>query len=111
MSNTDSLNKLRESKKNSSVVIEKSKIGSKEQEEIEDFKQRRELREGFDKKVFWLLIAQVVFVALMLIFQGFKVWGFSLNEWAFGIFVNGALVQTYFIVRQMAIHLFPKDLK
>lgn len=71
-------------------------------------RQHRELRDIIQKKVFWLLWVQLGFLFALLLLQGFRLWGFQLNEWAFGVLVNGALVQTFFIVRFIVAHLFPQ---
>lgn len=78
-------------------------------EDIALKKQHRELRELIQKKVFKLLWVQLFFLFALLLLQGFRLGGFQLNEWAFGILVNGALVQTFFIVRFIVAHLFPQS--
>lgn len=72
-------------------------------------RQHRELRDLIQKKVFRLLWAQLIALVVLLVLQGFRLWGFQLNEWAFGVLVNGALVQTFFIVRFIVAHLFPQN--
>ncbi len=81
-------------------------------ENIEDRRQRRTQRERLENRVFLLLAFQVIFLVILIIAQGFKLWGFSLNEWAFGIFVNGSLIHTYLLARYIAADLYtePKNL-
>lgn len=83
------------------------------EEHIKDIEHRREQRERFDNRVFWLLVCQVAFLIVLISLQGFKVFGFSLNDWAFGIFVNGSLIQSFLLVRYIAADLYtePKNTK
>jgi hypothetical protein len=59
-----------------------------------------------------LLSFEVLFIAYVMLSQGAKVLLFSqvpfgLNEWAFGLFVNVALVQTCVLIMPIAQSLFP----
>ena len=54
-----------------------------------------------------LLICEFFFLLLLIIFQGFKFFSFQLNEWSFGLFINGCIVQTFLLVGYMIKHLFP----
>lgn len=78
------------------------------EEEIADRQTTRELRKGVGTKVLYTLWAQISFLAIMILFQGFKLCGFELNEWVFGVFVNGVLIQTFFLVRVIVQDLYPK---
>lgn len=78
-------------------------------EEVHLKRQHRELRGLIQKKVFQLLWVQLFFLFALLLLQGFRFQGFQLNEWAFGILVNGALIQTFFIVRFIVAHLYPQS--
>lgn len=76
-------------------------------EEIQISAQRRHLRSLIQSKIFYTLWGQLAFLFILLLLQGFKLWGFALNDWSFGILVNGAIIQTFFIVRFIVVHLFP----
>lgn len=76
------------------------------EQHIKDIEHRRKQRERLDNRVFLLLLFQVVFLVTLILFQGFKLFNFSLNEWAFGIFVNGSLIQTYLLARYIAADLY-----
>jgi hypothetical protein len=59
-----------------------------------------------------LLSFEVLFIAYVMLSQGAKILLFSslpfgLNEWAFGLFVNVALVQTCVLIMPIAQSLFP----
>lgn len=54
-----------------------------------------------------ILYLEILFVCVLLLFQGFGWWGFKLNNWAFGFFINGCLVQTLFLIKHIVINLFP----
>lgn len=67
----------------------------------------RKLRAEVGRKIIWTLWAELVFLAILIGFQGFKWFEFNLNEWAFGLFVNGVVWQTFFLVRMIVQNLFP----
>ena len=96
------------SKDSASTLLEEAERQRK-QEHIEDLRQRRALRQDYSGRLFLLLVVQVAFVGVLILCQGWRLWGFRLHEWAFGIFINGSLIQTFFIVRQIVVHLFPVD--
>lgn len=75
----------------------------------EDKIQRRKLRKKITKWIIRMLYGELGFVALAVAFQGFGFFGFSLNEWMFGLFVNGVVLQTFFTVKIIVKHLFPED--
>lgn len=57
-------------------------------------------------KIFWLLIIQVVFLMLMIIFQAFGFFEFKLNDWVFGFFINGSLIHTYLLMKQIVTGVY-----
>lgn len=65
------------------------------------------------RDIFWIitsiLIVEIIFLFALIIFQAFKFFNFNLNEWTFGIFVNGCLLQTFFLIRCIVAHIFPAD--
>lgn len=86
-------------------------IGAEEEAEEQVRKDRendRALKGQTHISIFKILRWQIVGVFALMLLQGFHVWGFKLDQWAFGIFLNGTLVQTYFLVRFIVEHLYPK---
>ena len=73
----------------------------------QDRGQRRELQKSIQWKVFITLWAQLGTLFVLMLLQGFRFQGFVLNDWAFGILVNGTLIETFFLVRFIVSHLFP----
>lgn len=71
--------------------------------------QRRQLRGRISSRIMWMLYGELGFVIVVVILQGFKPCDFSLNEWMFGLFVNGVILQTFFTIRIIVRHLFPQD--
>jgi hypothetical protein len=61
--------------------------------------------------IFGILIAEVLFLFSIIYFQGFHVHGFSLNDWVFGVFSNGCLIQTFFLIQYIVKHLYPQIIK
>ena len=102
----------------SPVSDKQSTIGHASQQEsdknlasqiIKDKEQRRQMRQDFEKKVFRLLTGQIIFLGVLILLQGFNFLGFKLDEWVFGLLVNGSLVYTYFIIRYIVSDLFTGD--
>lgn len=89
--------------------LTKSAISEAEEEQNrKDREKDRELKEKTHSAVFRILIAQIIGLFVLMLLQGWGLWGFGLNQWAFGVFLNGTLVQTYFLVRFIVEHLYPK---
>lgn len=65
-----------------------------------------DLRPKFARNVYWLLLGQVAFLGLLILLQGFGLWGFKLHDIVFGIFTSGNLLCAYGIVRHIAMYLF-----
>ena len=72
-------------------------------------KQDTEQRKDLSNRVYWLLIAQVIFLALMITFQGFGWCGFNLNDWVFGLFINGSLIHTYLLMKQIVTGVYSNE--
>ncbi len=89
------------------LTTESEQEAEKEQDR-EDRKKDRELKEKTHSAVFKILRWQIIGLFVLMLLQGWGFWGFSLNQWAFGVFLNGTLVQTYFLVRFIVEHLYPK---
>ena len=77
-----------------------------QRENIAWSRSRRKHRKKFDNKTFNLLRMQVCFLLVLMLLQGFKPFGFSIDKWVFGFFVNGSLVYTYALIRYIASDLF-----
>lgn len=58
-----------------------------------------------------LLSIQMLFIFLIIVLQGscFQFWYFDLDEYIFYILISGTLVESYFLVRIVVEHLFPKN--
>ena len=69
--------------------------------------QHYDFRKSIKNNVLIVLYAEIVFLMGLIVFQGFHFWRFELNGWVFGLFVNGALLQTFFLIRHIVTHLFP----
>ena len=76
-----------------------------------NIQETRKLRRKFDKKVFKILWWQIIFLATLMTLQGFGLFGFKLNEWAFGLFINGSLMQSYLLAKHIAADLFNNGAK
>jgi hypothetical protein len=89
-------------------LTSKAESEAEEEQNREDRKIDRALKEKTHSAVFLILKWQIGGLFCLMLLQGWKIWGFTLNEWAFGVFLNGTLVQTYFLVRFIVEHLYPK---
>lgn len=79
----------------------------KEKEKLASRKQNRGLRRCFGWIIIGTLWVELLFLGALILMQGFGLNGFKLNQWVFGFFVNGALLQTFFLVRVVLNNLFP----
>lgn len=71
-----------------------------------DSEQRRRLRYGIAIMVVLLLWTELIALFALIVWQGRG--HFHLNEWMFGFLTNGVLLQTFFSLRTIITHLFPK---
>lgn len=55
-----------------------------------------------------LLYLQSLAIFLLVFYQGFKFRGFDLDKYIFYILITGVLTESYFLVRIIVEHLFPK---
>ena len=81
-------------------------IQNLQKEQLAWLKSKRKHRKKFDNKIFKLLCAQVIFLCVLVVFQGFGWGGFELDNVVFGFFINGSLVYTYALIRYIASDLF-----
>jgi hypothetical protein len=79
------------------------------QQDLFDRILRRSLRKEVKDKSFNILYAELVFLALLIIFQGFNIWNFRLENWVFGVITNVCILQTFLVIRYITIHLFPNN--
>lgn len=82
------------------------------EDKLKDNKALRLARMAFQGCLLMLLIFEIFFVSYLIISQGtgkllFTNMPFLLNEWAFALFINVALVQTCILIRSIAKDLFP----
>lgn len=68
--------------------------------------QKHNLREFIKKRLFWILYSELGFLVGIIIFQGFNIWGFKLNEYVFGVFTSAVLIQTFFLLRYVVRYSF-----
>src|SRR5262245_20396685 len=66
-------------------------------------------REQIKSFIQWVLGIEIAFLMIMIICQGWKLGGFSLNDWVFGIFANACLLQTFLLIKCIVSHVFPSD--
>ena len=76
-------------------------------QEVEDRIQNRGLRKGIALNLIKILVCEIIFIGLMIIFQAFSIWGFVLNQAVFSIFTTSVLAQTFLLVRVVVKDLFP----
>lgn len=68
--------------------------------------QKYNLREFIKSRLFWILYSELGFLVGIIIFQGFNIWGFKLNEYVFGVFTSAVLIQTFFLLRYVVRYSF-----
>lgn len=71
-------------------------------------KQNYHFRNFVKTHLFWILYGELAFLAALIILQGFHLFKFNINDWVFGTFANATIVQTFFLIRCIVNHLFPK---
>jgi len=72
-------------------------------------KQNTDQQKKLADRIFWLLIFQVFFLMLMIVFQAFGWCGFKLNDWVFGFFTNGSLIHTYLLMKQIVTGVYSHE--
>ena len=76
-------------------------------QDVEDRKQNRGLRKNIAWYLLIVLAVELGFLGLMIVFQGFSIWGFLLNQFVFSVFTTSVLAQTFLLVRVVVKDLFP----
>lgn len=67
-----------------------------------------ELRTKYANKIYWLLLAEIVFLGVIVFLDGFNVWGFKINEWLLGSVFYGILTHTFLLVKTIVKNLFTR---
>lgn len=78
-------------------------------QDIQDRNALRELRDNYSNFIKRLLSIELLFAAILLLFQGFKVKDFQINNCLFGLFLAGIIGQTFFLMRGIVTNIFPKN--
>ena len=73
------------------------------QQQIIDF------RDFLKSRSFRILYTELIFLAVLILLQGFKWWEFHINDWVIGIVSSGCLFQTFLIIRYIAVNIFPNN--
>lgn len=58
--------------------------------------------------LFCFLAVETVLIFVMSFFQGFKAWGFLMEEWSFRLLVSATITQITFMLLIAVRHLFPQ---
>ncbi|HUK31196.1 MAG TPA: hypothetical protein VLV89_08780 [Candidatus Acidoferrum sp.] len=74
--------------------------------EIASLKQDIEARKEYAKKIFWLILAWLMAVLVILFFEGFKLRGFHLDDSVLIAIVSSTTITGIFAI--VANYLFPK---
>ena len=78
---------------------------------VEKFKKdgetNRRLRIILQTWIMGLLTSEFIILTILIFFQALKSHGFQLNDYVFGIFVNGCLLQTFLLAKPIVKDLFP----
>lgn len=74
---------------------------------LEERKQERQLRGDVAKRIFRLLVIETIVVFLVLFLQGFKFFGFNLNNTTLNIFLPATIIQISSMAVIITRSLFP----
>lgn len=83
----------------------------KKTQELEHDEKDHQLKEGFARYVKTLLVGQNLVIFFLIFWQGFGFYNFKLDNYIFYILISGTLIQSYFLVRIIIEHFFPKNNK
>jgi hypothetical protein len=72
----------------------------------EDQKQARIHRENAIKKIYLILASELVFLAIILVIDGFDVCNFHLGDSVFNILISGVMLQTFGLMVIVFKYLF-----
>lgn len=97
-----------ELKKDSLGYIKDEHLRNKNKEDIADQQKDRELKEKYARWLYRLLACEIGIIFIIVLLDGFSLWGFKINEWLLGIIFNSIIVQSFFLVRLVTEYLFKK---
>ena len=73
---------------------------------LKDQSQRRTFRKVSAILLFSVLAVELIYMGYIIYLQGNSNNSFHLNEWVFGLLVNGVLLQTFGLVRIIVLYSF-----
>ena len=65
------------------------------------------LKKTYATRIFILLCFELLILAAIIMFQGFGL--IDIEEWTFGIFVNGVILQTFSLIKLIVKSLFSQE--
>ncbi len=77
-----------------------------ENQEIEDRKSNRQLREKYANKMFWYMCIWSVIVLLILVCSGLQCFDFQLDKWVLVTLIGSTTISVFSIVRAIIEGLF-----
>jgi hypothetical protein len=89
------------------AAVEFQLVRERHDQEIEDRKSRRSLRGKVAIGAGLILVLELVIVCLIILGAGLG-W-LKLSDWVIGTFINGVIVQHYFVIRIIVSNLFPRS--
>lgn len=118
----ENLKRERDSEKSSSYHFSRNLQEKKITEKIEDTEEKREkglrndalaqdieLKKKTLNRLFTLLTAETVVIFIFALWQGFRTWGFNLEEWSFRLLVGATIIQITTMLLVAVKHLFPNS--
>lgn len=87
--------------------LEKIKV-EKEKQEIDHNEKDHRLKLGVACFLLGLLSIQTIFIFILISLQGFGFYNFELDNYIFYILISGTLIESYYLVKIVVEHLFPK---
>lgn len=82
-------------------------IAERKRLQNEALQQDIKLKKTTLNRLFWLLVGETIIIFMFSAFQGFRFWGFLLEEWSFRILVTATLTQISVMLGIAVKHLFP----
>ncbi|MEA2065196.1 MAG: hypothetical protein U9O66_02775 [Patescibacteria group bacterium] len=100
--------KYKESKSKTYNTLKKDLRIKKLEDGIDRDKKDHELKLTIAYFLLGLLSIQAIIIFVLVFFEGFDVKKFYLDNYIFYILISGTLIESYFLVRIVVEHLFPK---
>ena len=88
--------------------LRKKAFYEKHEQDIENIKEDRKLKKQYASRLYYLLIAEISLVFIVVFIDGFKWLGFEINEWLLGVIFNSIILQSFFLVRLVTESLFSR---